>query len=74
MCDQRYNGWTNRETWLINLWFSPETEDDVDSIKEYFEKEYNKLPDFMKDFVYDTSINWDELREEARLNEKENEE
>jgi hypothetical protein len=21
MTDTKYNGWTNRETWLVNLWF-----------------------------------------------------
>ena len=24
MTDEKYNGWTNRETWLVNLWLSNE--------------------------------------------------
>ncbi len=27
-----YNGWTNRETWLVNLWFNPESIEDLDII------------------------------------------
>lgn len=59
--DDSYNGWTNRETWLINVWFNPESKSDVDWAKESFEQAYDGLPDFMKDFVYDCRINWDEL-------------
>jgi len=58
-----YNGWTNRSTWLIQVWFNPESADDVESAKETFESAYDELPDFLKDFVED-SINWDELREQ----------
>jgi hypothetical protein len=57
-----YNGWTNRETWLVNLWFNPESSEDVDYAKDTLEDAYNSLPDFMKDFVDIQSIDWDELR------------
>ena len=57
-----YNGWSNRSTWLINVWFNPETPDDVDMAESVFQETYDTLPDFMRDFV-DTDINWDELRE-----------
>lgn len=30
-----YNGWTNRETWLFNLWFADSWDDDT--IGEYIE-------------------------------------
>ena len=55
-----YNGYTNRETWLINLWFNPETKNDLMQAKETFEDACDNLPDFLKDFV-NTNINWDEL-------------
>ena len=58
-----YNGWSNRETWLINVWFNPETWEDVDSAQAYFEEAYDAMPAFMQDFVNDGMINWDELRE-----------
>lgn len=57
-----YNGWKNRETWLISVWFEPQTVEDVESAKEHFEEEFDKLPPFMKDFVDSSSIDWDELR------------
>ena len=32
MTDNTYNGWTNRETWLVGLWFNPETKSDIHCI------------------------------------------
>lgn len=58
-----YNGWSNRETWLINVWFNPETEDDVDFAKETLENDIENLPDYLKDFIDDGVIDWDELKE-----------
>ncbi len=37
-----YNGWTNRETWLINVWFNPESSADVDAAKETLEEACEK--------------------------------
>ncbi len=67
-----YNGWTNRETWLVNVWFNPESRDDVESARAYLEEEYDKLPDVLKDFVNLDAINWEELLgafEEAKAEE-----
>lgn len=57
-----YNGWSNKETWLICLWFSLESREDVENAEEYFWEIYKSLPDFMKDFV-STTIDLDELKE-----------
>lgn len=60
--DNTYNGWTNRATWLINVWFNPESKADVQSAREAFEEACDSadIPDFLKDFI-DTDINWSEL-------------
>lgn len=57
-----YNGWSSRATWLINVWFNPESRSDVESIRYQFEEAIDDLPDFLRDFV-DQDINWSELEE-----------
>lgn len=56
-----YNGWTNRETWLVNVWFSPESLADLEYAKEAIEEAYDNMPDFMRDFCDINSIDWSEL-------------
>ena len=62
-----YNGWSNRETWLVNLWYNPETESDIDYIEETLESDLiEKLgssSNIYMDFINFNLINWDELRE-----------
>ena len=60
MNNNTYNGWTNRATWLVNVWFNPESREDVQAARETLEGAIDELPDFLKDFL-DTDINWDEL-------------
>jgi hypothetical protein len=59
-----YNGWSNRETWLISIWFNPESIEDVEMAQATFEEAYDAIPDFMKDFCDIGAINWDELKEQ----------
>ena len=63
------NGWTNRETWLVNLWFEYNSQQELDDIRYLMEEELdelrNKIPDYLVDllgvnFIMD-EINWDEL-------------
>lgn len=63
--NQKYNGWTNRETWLVNIWFGDfwETAEDVEASREQIETEIQALPNWIQDFIYEDSINWDELKE-----------
>ena len=69
MRDNTYNGWTNRETWLVGLWFNPESKQDVDYIEETLEDDFNELMlgtnGIYHDMINFHVINWDELRENA---------
>lgn len=56
-----YNGWTNRETWLVNVWFNPEKKSDIDFARESIEQDVNNLPDYLKDFIDINSIDWRQL-------------
>lgn len=40
-----YNGWTNRETWLVNLWIGY-------NLEEYKNEGQEITEDFVKQFVY----------------------
>ena len=66
--DNTYNGWTNRETWLVNLWFgdSWECEADVQSSREWIEEKIYGLETWVQDFIDLDAINWSELEEHAR--------
>ena len=63
------NGWRNRETWLINLWFEYENQEELDDIRNLLEEELdelrNKIPDYLVDLLglnfVEKEIDWDEL-------------
>jgi hypothetical protein len=62
MSNTTYNGWTNRETWLVNIWFNPESRDDVESARAYMDELYEQVPEgIMRDMLDLSAINWDEL-------------
>ncbi len=71
MSDTTYNGWTNRATWLVNVWFNPESLDDVQSARAAIEDAEDAMPDYMRDFLCTDEINWAEL--EAHFEENEDE-
>lgn len=59
-----YNGWSNRETWLVNVWFNPESREDVESARYMLEEQYDEMPDgVLKDMLSLDRVNWDELLE-----------
>ena len=59
-----YNGWTNRETWLVNVWFNPESREDVEAARYTLEEQYDAIPDGpLKDMVHLSEVDWDQLLE-----------
>lgn len=59
-----YNGWTNRETWLVNVWFNPESREDVEFARSYLEEQYDDIPNgVLKDMIALDEVNWNELLE-----------
>lgn len=70
-----YNGWTNRETWLVNLWFGDTFQDDlesgVDVTADYMRDMVETYVDeiigreqgsgFVQDMLDLNAINYDEL-------------
>ena len=66
------NGWTNRETWLVNLWFGDgfqmELEDGVEITADYIRETVESYVDelvpassFIADMMDLNAINYDEL-------------
>lgn len=70
-----YNGWTNRNTWLINLWFGEmireQLEEDAATSTEMLEgiimdiiyEEIKLCSLMLRDFVDFDGINWGEIWE-----------
>ena len=65
-----YNGWTNRVTWLVNVWFSPTTAEDLDSVQEALEEKLDELKadeselsKCIGDMCGLPDVNWHELRD-----------
>lgn len=73
MSQSTYNGWSNRATWLVNVWFNPESKSDVEMAKLAIEEAEESMPDFMRDFLCTDEINWDELSNHFDDDESEDE-
>lgn len=72
-----YNGWTNHETWLVNVWYNPESREDVLIIRETLESQWDDMPDgLLKDMcrLAMSDVNWEELLEHFEESEEESEE
>lgn len=63
MSSTKYNGWTNRETWLVNVWFEPVTKYDVFEAQDVLEQQHDEMPNgLLKDMLDLSLINWNELQ------------
>jgi hypothetical protein len=68
-----YNGWKNRQTWLVNMHFGDYftelaeeghnvTADFIrDTVDEHFQEQVKDLSMFVQDLIDDAGIDWDEL-------------
>ena len=66
-----YNGWSNRETWLVNLWYNPESIEDVETIKEVLEEEYYTMEHgFWCDMINFHIIDWAQIRQHFQTEEE----
>ena len=71
MAKTDYNGWTNRETWVINLWmgdyFQEVANDGEHLLADYIEEtiwdmlDDANVPDMFKDMIDLGVVNWQEL-------------
>jgi len=69
----KYNGWTNRETWLVNLhfgdYFQEVAEDGEQVMADYIEQtvwdlfDEANIPPFFSDMIDLGIVNWKELEE-----------
>jgi len=63
-----YNGWPNRETWLVGLHYNPESKEDVLMIKDFLEDEYFNICEshtFFGDMIDFNAIDWRRLEVSA---------
>ena len=77
MTQERYNGWTNYETWLVGLWFNDgfdkhsASELDADGYRDWvwsYLDDNTSLSGFLGDVVtgFLGSVNWAELADNVR--------
>jgi len=72
-----YIGWTNRETWLINLHFEPRNQGDIEWLRLQLETSFNEMTanhfygNFFNDLINFQLINWDELANHVQENYEE---
>lgn len=59
-----YNGWTNRATWLVNVWYDPQSKEELEAVKRDIEESFDALCNgLLKDMIDLYEINWEELAE-----------
>ena len=66
-----YNGWSNRETWVVALWCSDQWEckEDVDATESWLSEELESINGPLRDMIDFHIIDWDELRNSVEEDE-----
>ena len=74
MAGDTYNGYANRETWLVWVWYNPESRDDVEYARSVIDEEYDNIPQGpLKDMINIDCIDWDGLLDHFEEEEEEEE-
>lgn len=66
MTNNTYNGWKNRETWLVNVWYGDNWKccEDVHLTQYLLEEMVDKLGNgILQDMIDLDCIDWEELRD-----------
>lgn len=76
---EKYNGWTNWETWLVGLWFNDSFDGEQDWVRHLTDDDYKEwvlsylegqhpLEGFMSDVMdgFLGTVNWSELADHVR--------
>ena len=77
MTNYTYNGWKNRETWLVNVWYGDNwtCRDDVHLTQYLLEEQVEDLGNgILQDMIDLNCIDWETLREHAHTEDEEEEE
>lgn len=64
MSNEGYNGWTNRATWLFNLWFGDDFDDEAEALAVDSGNTLNEATNSLADTL---RARWEELLEEANI-------
>jgi hypothetical protein len=65
MANNTYNGWKNRETWLVNLWYGDTWDcvEDVRITEILLDEKYEDLGNgILQDMIDWQAIDWEQLR------------
>ena len=74
MTDETYNGWSNRETWLFNVWYGDDLASEFDywerkelCLSEYYEAKDKIGNNMFNDMLNINLVNWNELLSTYKL-------
>ena len=59
-----YNGWTNHSTWLVNVYYEPQTISDLEFARHDLEEKLEAMDNgILKDMIFLDEIDWHSLKE-----------